>query len=150
MPGLFSLAPFTIGERITSLKFPTDRRGDAQHWCRQPATDMADGSFDWKPSLQRSASDRFSTFEGSVPNKKLCQEFIDRNRLAIEGSIEPIQSPTGVVHPCHVFTGFNQFVVTRYPETVPKVGLEPTRPLGTMDFESIASAIPPLRLWGGR
>jgi hypothetical protein len=29
---------------------------------------------------------------------------------------------------------------------VPKVGLEPTRPLGTMDFESIASAIPPLRL----
>lgn len=29
---------------------------------------------------------------------------------------------------------------------MPKVGLEPTRPLGTMDFESIASAIPPLRL----
>ena len=24
-------------------------------------------------------------------------------------------------------------------DTVPKVGLEPTRPLGTMDFESIAA-----------
>ena len=30
--------------------------------------------------------------------------------------------------------------------TVPKVGLEPTLPLGKLDFESSASAIPPLRL----
>ncbi len=29
--------------------------------------------------------------------------------------------------------------------SVPEVGLEPTRPYRTMDFESIASAIPPLR-----
>jgi hypothetical protein len=29
---------------------------------------------------------------------------------------------------------------------VPKVGVEPTRPLRTQDFESSASAIPPLRL----
>ena len=40
-------------------------------------------------------------------------------------------------------SGNNQ--ISHMKDTVPKVGLEPTRPLGTMDFESIASAIPPLR-----